>query len=241
MDPDRRSAVLTGVFLLLGTVAGVIGLGVVLEPLNSASDHLTLYGESETRVAVASVVELFMGVVLVGMAITVYPVLKRFSPTAAIAYIGARLLECVIYIILVLSMLALAGLGRDYIAAGSPSDSYFQVVGGLLVAVPDWAGHGILDVAIFPVGAVILYTVFYRVGLVPRWLSVWGLVGAVLYWAGGFLVMFDVIAPLGSVHVMLQAPLGLQELVLGIWLISKGFNASARASVAAASGSGRSS
>jgi len=61
MDADRRSAVLTGVFLLLGTVVGVIGLGVVLEPLNSATDHLTLYGQSETRVLVASLVELFMG------------------------------------------------------------------------------------------------------------------------------------------------------------------------------------
>src|SRR5665647_681198 len=240
MDADR-SAVLTGVFLLLGTVVGVIGLGVVLEQLNSATDHLTVYGENETRVAVASFVELFMGVVLVGMAIAVYPVLKKFSPAAAVAYIGARLLEGVIYIILVLSMLALAGLGRDYIAAGSPSDSYFQLAGGLLVAMPDWAGHGILDVAIFPLGAVILYTVFYRVGLVPRWLSVWGLVGAVLYWVAGFLVMFHFIAPLESVHVMLQAPLGLQEVVLAIWLMAKGFNASALASVAWAGGSGGSS
>lgn len=241
MDADRRSAVLTGVFLFLGTVVGVIGLGVVLEPLNSATDYLTVYGESETRVLVASLLQLFMGVVLVAMAIAVYPVLRKFSPAAAIAYIGARLLEGVVFIIGVLSMLALAGLGRDYVAAGSPSDSYFQVVGGLLYTVPEWAGHVILDVAIFPLGAVILYTVFYRVRLVPRWLSVWGLVGAVLYWVAGFLVMFDVIAPLESVHVMLQAPLGLQEVVLAIWLMAKGFNARALASVASAGGSARSS
>jgi hypothetical protein len=93
MDADRRSAVLTGVFLLLGTVVGVIGLGVVLEPLNSATDYLTVYGESETRVTVASLVELFMGVALVGMAIAVYPVLRKFSPRAAIAYIGAGSLK----------------------------------------------------------------------------------------------------------------------------------------------------
>jgi len=227
--------------LLLGTVVGVIGLGVVLEQLNSATDSLTVYGESETRVAVASLVELFTGVVLVGMAIAVYPVLRKFSASAAIAYIGARLLEGVVFIIGVLSMLALAGLGRDYIAAGSPSDSYFQVAGGLLLVVPDWAGHGILDVAIFPLGAVILYAVFYRVEFVPRWLSVWGLAGAVLYWVAGFLVMFHFIAPLESVHVMLQAPLGLQEVVLAIWLMAKGFNASALASVAWAGGSGGSS
>jgi len=241
VDADRRSAVLTGVFFIVGTVVGVVGLGVVLEPLNSATDYLTVYGESETRVLVASLLQLCMGVALVGMSIAVSPVLRKFSASAAIAYIGARLLEGVICVILVLSMLALAGLGRDYVAAGSPSDSYFQVVGGLLLAVPEWAGHVILDVAIFPLGALILYTVFYRVGLVPRWLSVWGLVGAVLYWVAGLLVMFDLITPLESVHVMLQAPLGLQEMVLAIWLIAKGFSASALASVASAGGSARSS
>jgi len=241
MDADRRSAVLTGVLFIVGTVVGLIGLGVVLEPLNSATDHLTLYGQSETRVLVASLLQLFMGVALFGMAIAVYPVLRKFSPSAAIAYVGARLLEGVVYIIIVLSWLALAGLGRAHIAAGSPGDSYFQVTGGLLYTVPEWAGHVILDVAIFPLGAVILYTVFYRVGLVPRWLSVWGLIGAVLYWVAGFLVMFHVIAPLESVHVMLQAPLGLQEMVLAIWLIAKGFNAPALASVASAGGSARSS
>jgi Domain of unknown function (DUF4386) len=138
-------------------------------------------------------------------------------------------------------MLALTGLGQAYIAAGSPSDSYFQVAGGLLLAVPEWVGHVILDVAIFPLGAVILYAVFYCVGLVPRWLSVWGLIGAVLYWVAGLLVMFHLITPLESVHIMLQAPLGLQEMVLAIWLIARGFNASALTSVASAGGSGGSS
>ena len=96
----------------------------------------------------------------------------------------------------------------------------------------------IQDVAIFPLGAVVLYTMFYRVGLVPRWLSVWGLVGAILYRVAGFLVMFDLITPLESVHIMLPAPLGLQEIILAIWLIAKGFNASALASVTSAGGSG---
>jgi hypothetical protein len=99
MDADRRSAVFTGVFFIIGTVVGLIGLGVVLEPLRSATDYLTVHGESETRVLVASLLELSMGVALVAMAIAVYPVLRKFSPSAAIAYVGARLLEGVVYII----------------------------------------------------------------------------------------------------------------------------------------------
>jgi hypothetical protein len=59
---------------------------------------------------------------------------------------------------------------------------------------------------------------------VPRWLSVWGLVGAALY----------IVPPLGSMfgHSLgvLMAPLALQEMVMAVWLIAKGFNPSAVAS-----------
>jgi hypothetical protein len=54
-----------------------------------------------------------------------------------------------------------------------------------------------------------------------------GLLGAVLYWAAGILVMFHVITPREIPHILLQAPLGLQEMMLAIWLIARGFNPSA--------------
>lgn len=73
---------------------------------------------------------------------------------------------------------------------------------------------------------------------VPRWLSDWGLVGAACYGVAGCLVMFHLIAPLASVHIMLQATLRLRGMVLAIGPIAKGFNASAPASVASAGGHG---
>lgn len=227
MNPDRRSAVLTGTFFIIGTVGGAGGR-VVLAPLLGATDYLRAYGTMETVVLFGSLLYLLMGVSLVAMSVAVYPVVRKFSPSAAIAYFGVRLLEGVVDIIIVLSMLALAGLGRDYIAAGSPNDSYFQVAGGLLLRVQEWAGHVILDVAVFPLGALLLYWVFFRTRLVPRWLSGWGLLGAVLYWAAGVLVMFHVIVPMQTPHIMLEAPLGLQEMVLAIWLIAKGFSVPGR-------------
>ncbi|MBW2566067.1 MAG: DUF4386 domain-containing protein [Deltaproteobacteria bacterium] len=53
---------------------------------------------------------------------------------------------------------------------------------------------------------------------IPRWLSVWGLIGGLLYFAEPVLAMF------GSEFEILFAPLALQEMVLAIWLIVKGFN-----------------
>ena len=73
----------------------------------------------------------------------------------------------------------------------------------------------------FVLGALMFYAVLYQSRLVPRWLSVWGLVGAVLY----------IGAPLGDMFGLsigvLMGPLGLQEMVLAAWLIAKGFDRSA--------------
>jgi hypothetical protein len=88
----------------------------------------------------------------------------------------------------------------------------------------------VLDVAVFPLGALIFYYLLYQSKLIPRWLSGWGLIGAILYWAASLLVMFALISPFSTIHVVLQAPLGVQEIVLAVWLIVKGFNPSAIAS-----------
>jgi len=222
-DADRRSAVLTGVFYILGTVVGVAGLGAVLGPLLGAQDYLTAYGTMETRVLVASLLELFMAASLVAMAASAYPVLRKHSPAAAAAYLGIRLLEAVPVIIGVVSMLALSRLGQEYIASGASDPARYATLGAILHAVPEWSGHIVLDVAIFPFGACVFYWVLFRARLVPRWLPVWGFAGAFLYWAAGVLVMFHVVEPLSSPHMLLQAPLGLQEMVLAVWMIAKGF------------------
>jgi hypothetical protein len=225
MDPDRRSAVLTGTYYVIGTVCGAVGMGVVLGPLLGATDYLRAYGTMGTRVLIASLLYLLQGVSLVAMAAAVYPVLRKASPSAALAYFAARVLEAVIYILTVISLLALVELGTEYVKSGAADAARFHTLGAILLGVSEWTGHIVLDVAIFPLGALLLYWVFFRRRLVPRWLSGWGLIVAVLYWAAGVLVMFHVITPLETPHIMLQAPLGLQEMALAIWLIAKGFSA----------------
>jgi hypothetical protein len=70
-----------------------------------------------------------------------------------------------------------------------------------------------------------IYWLFYVSKLIPRWLSVWGLAGAVLYLIVPLLAMFglDQFGPL-------MAPLALQEMVLAVWLIVNGLTDGSRSS-----------
>jgi hypothetical protein len=73
------------------------------------------------------------------------------------------------------------------------------------------------------------YTVLYQANLLPRWISGWGLIGVVLYEAAGLLHLFALIGQTSTIMLVLVLPIGMQEMVMAVWLIVKGFNPSAEA------------
>jgi hypothetical protein len=232
MNTSRKIAIMVGVFYIVATVAGMLSLPFT-QPILDAPDYLINVSANEVQVILGALGELILAVAVAGIAIAVYPVLKKHNSSIAIGYFGARIVESLILMIAVISLLTLLTLSQEFVKAGAPDASYFQTLGALLLAVRDWGGHVVLDVAVFPLGALIFYYLLYQAKLIPRWLSGWGLVGAILYWAAGLLVMFALITPFSTPHIVLQAPLGVQEVVLAVWLIVKGFNPSAIASPSA--------
>ena len=77
------------------------------------------------------------------------------------------------------------------------------------------------------------YAILYKSNLIPRWLSGWGVLGAVLALAATVLASFTHDFGLESVNTYLNVPIGLQEMVFAVWLIVKGFNPSAIAALSA--------
>ncbi len=103
-------------------------------------------------------------------------------------------------------------------AGAQPSGA--EAVGTAFVAASHRAG--IAAVSAFVVGALMYYAALYRTRLVPRWLSGWGLV-ALPFMAAAFLVALYAGRPVSD-FVLLALPLGLQEIVFGLWLLVKGFS-----------------
>jgi uncharacterized membrane protein len=123
----------------------------------------------------------------------------------------------------VISWLALLPLGRA-VARGDVLDApRFKALGALILE-----GDVLSSVTtiVFILGALMFYYVLYRSKLVPRWISGWGLLSTLPYLVAGFLVIFGLIGHMSTVDTVLRLPLALQEMVLAIWLIAKGFNRS---------------
>lgn len=99
----------------------------------------------------------------------------------------------------------------------------------ILLSVRDWAIQVFAAIA-FSLGALMYYCIFYQSKLIPRWLSSWGFLGAALWLATALLSMFGQIGPFSTAKVLLAIPIAMNEMVLALWLIIKGFNPSAIAS-----------
>jgi Domain of unknown function (DUF4386) len=83
---------------------------------------------------------------------------------------------------------------------------------------------------VFSLGALMLYYVFYQSKLIPRWISGWGVFAILLHLATCFLILFRLQSAFSTANLAMNFPIFLQEMVMAVWLIVKGFNPAAIAS-----------
>ena len=224
MDTYRRSGIVTGILFLAADAAGF--LSFIAQPILNAPDSLTKISANEPTVLAGALLVFIMGWADAGIGISMYPILRRHNEGLALGAAGFRIIDGVFHCIGAVLILLLVTLSRELVTAGPDALAQFQNLGTLLREGRTWVG----DVAALPawcIGAFLYYSLFFKTRLVPRWLSVWGLAGITLTIAGSILVLFRQIAPLSIVQLLMYLPAALQEIVLAIWLIGKGFNPSA--------------
>lgn len=224
MLSHRRIATLVGVLYIIGTVAGVLSV-VTAGSILDDSAYLTEIAENRDRFMLGALLVLTMGLALAMVPVVIFPVLKKQHEILAIGHVVFRgALETATYLASVIIWLMLLALSQQFVKAGAPEASYFQTLGVSLKDANDWVAE--LIQIVFPLSALMLYYVLYRSKLIPRWISGWGLLSLIPYFAATFLALFDVIEPAGGAESAMRMPLALQEMVMAIWLIVKGFNPS---------------
>jgi len=225
----KWTARIVGILFIIGTAAGVLGLGVLGSTLGDP-DYLIKMSANESQVLLGAFFIFIMAIACAGIVIPMYPILRKYNEALALGAVGFRLIEGVLEIASVVFVLSLLTLSQEFIKAGAPVSSYFQALGVILSEGHGWVSNvGIL--VIWCIGALMYYYIFYQTKLVPRWLSGWGLIGVTLCMAGSMLVMFHLIDPASNILTLLNVPIALQEMALAVWLIVKGFDPSAIAAL----------
>ena len=224
MDLSRTTAKIVGVLFLTAMVGSLVGGVAFVEPFLTAPDYLIAVSENETRVIIGVFLELINGIAVLGIGVLMFPILRQCDEHIALGYLGLRIVESVFCCVIVISPLSLTTLSQAYVRAGASDASYYQAAGALSIAQRASVA-GLLIPVFLGLGALVFYRALYQFRLVPRFISIWGFVGAVLILAMNVLLTFGV--DIGDVGLALALPIILNEIFLGIWLIAKGFNPSA--------------
>ena len=216
----RKTARIVGVLFIIATVASIAS-SPFLTSINS-SNYLVDVSANGNLILAGALLAFIAAIASASIAVSLYPTLKKYSEALALGAVGLRLIEGTLYIVGITVLVVLLTLSQEFVRAGAPSSSYFQTFGIMLLAGYHWVYY-VGAVLAFCLGALMYYIIFYQTRLVPRWLSGWGLVGVVLLGVAAALVMFGVIVPLSTAQAVLVLPIAVQEMVLAVWLIVKGF------------------
>jgi hypothetical protein len=205
------------VLFIIGTVAGIASK-FVTNGLLGESSSLAEVAANAGRLQLGGLLVLVMGLALATIPAVLYPILRRENEALAMGYVIYRGgLEMFGYVLTVLSWLFLVAVAQQTQASAVGSAAASSSGLGSLFLGAQLPMTAITDI-VFSIGGLMLYYVLYQAQLVPRWLSGWGIVGAVLYLSVGVIALF------GPHLEALYVPLGLQEMVFAVWLIARGFN-----------------
>jgi hypothetical protein len=230
MRTYRGNAIAAGVLFILCSAAAILSI-VPLGAVVSAPVDFARLAASDNRVVLTALIEFVWAATGMGIAMALYPVLRKFNPALALGSVFGRVVENVFILVATLGLLGLLTVSQEAVAVGSAGLTSAMTASNLLLALRQWAVQFVAGIG-FAVGSILYNYVLYKSRLVPRWLSGWGLVAVVLAMIATLYAGFTQEFGFTMVNNLLHIPIGLQEMALAIWLIAKGFNRSALASCA---------
>jgi hypothetical protein len=213
---SRKISLTAGILYLLTFVS--IPTLVLYTQVKSA--NYVIGSGPDTTAIVGGILEIIIALAGIGTAVVLFPILKKQNEGAALGLVAARILESstiFVGVAFLLSIVTLrqAGVGAEALvtsnALATLYDRIFLLGQSFMPAIID----------------LLLGVLLYKSRLVPRGLSMIGIVGAPILVAGYLAIMFGLIGQHDPTTPLFAIPVALFEFSLGVWLIIKGFNPSA--------------
>jgi hypothetical protein len=217
MNPHRRTAVLVGALFLISTATFIVS-NALITPLLGSHNFLAAIADHSQLMIAATLIALIEGTATVGITLALYPILKRQHPALALGYASMRIAELAIAAV----GFGLGGLLLVTLSTPAANGASSETLGTLLVALRHWT---LMLVYLYTaIGGLMLSYMLLRTRLVPRGLSVLGLIGYAILLLAAVLDMLGLIDTVAGLGLIGLVPGGLFELLLPIWLFARGFN-----------------
>ena len=219
MTSLRKAALVAGLLYLI-TYLAIPTVALYAPALNDPA-FITSTG-TETGVLWGAVLELIVAFAIVGTGVALFPVLRRQNEGVALGFVTARLFEAGVITVGILSLLSVVSLQQVVGATAGADAGSLVIVGQSLVATHDWSF--LIGQTLLPgINALLLGSLFYRSRLVPRFIPLLGLIGGPLLISSAIGQVIGINEQYSAWSAIAVLPIFLWELLLGLWLVFKGF------------------
>ncbi len=173
MNTRRKLAIAAGVCFLITHVTSVPA-AFLYDPILNRPDYV-LGSVPDTRVLLGAFLEVICALGIIGTAVALFPVVKRWNEGGALGYVGLRTLEAGIIAVGVVPLLAIVTLRQHLAGTAGTDPATLVTLGNAFVEFHNWTevlGQGL----VVGVNTVLMAYLMYRSRLVPRFIPVLGLV-----------------------------------------------------------------
>jgi Domain of unknown function (DUF4386) len=206
-----------GISFLIGYFSYGLGFGLLNSIINSPNRLPFIYQCRNTIIFEASIMMAVFASVNIVLGIIMIPIFKRFNQTLAYGYLSSTIASTILLIVGAIFLLLLVPLSEEFIKSGTVDTKPFELM-SILLKKANFFSYQIAMI-VWGIGGLLFSYLLFISKLVPRWLSLWGFIGYVIFISGAFFALFGI-----NIDLILDIPGGLFEIFLSIWLIIKGFN-----------------
>ena len=213
----KRTAIAVGALIIISYISVFLGdsiSGAVIDQ----SDFLSDAYPDRVSVNAGVIVSMVNDLVVIGIAVLLYPLLRRFSEAIALWYVSLRVLEGAFFMVAKVHTLAIIELSEDYLAGGG---AVTEGLASLALAQRDAAN--VVATMAFIAGGFVLYYLLWGSEIVPRFIAAWGFLGLASLIVANLASIPDLTQTFEPA-MLLYLPIVFNELFLAGWLMVKGFS-----------------
>lgn len=214
---NNTSRILGAAFLLQATTSLISGLilKLVLVVPGNISETMIRIANSTWLMRANIVGEMITAVGVIFLGAILLSTLRRLNEIIVLVALGFYILEAALLAASRIAAFSLLRISQEYVTAGHPA--YLLTLGDLALGSMDF-GYTLLMLP-FCLGAILFYYLLYESRLVPRALSLWGLIAVFPCLVGTLCALFG-----HAVSFAIFIPYAPFEFTIGVWIVVKGIS-----------------
>ena len=227
MKSQKKAAIVIGILFLIALVLNIIA-SEIFKPILDSADYLTKVYPQKHLIVVGNILNIICAIAMIFIPIVLFSVVTQIHRYLAIGYIVFRGLEGILFLYIAIKTFSFIDISNKFLSSANTINAFNLSIGNALHSEIHWAT--VVYLIAFCCGALMFYSLLLKSKLVPKWLSVWGLAAVLILTTGTIMDMFELgifkTMPLMQGMTYFAPPIALNEFVLSLWLIVKGFNIS---------------